>query len=69
MDVAQADGPKAGFVEDAAHPRELLRRWLRLSREVLSSEELERLFADTRRALGPEPNGPGFDKRHDPGEE
>jgi hypothetical protein len=35
--------------------RELLLRWLRLRWEVLTPEELDQLYEDTRRALAGEP--------------
>ncbi|HET6575483.1 MAG TPA: hypothetical protein VFG68_17905 [Fimbriiglobus sp.] len=69
MDVVQASSSKTAPVADAPHHRELLRRWLRLSREVLTPEELVQLFDDTRRALDAEPIMPGFDRRHGPGED
>jgi hypothetical protein len=31
--------------------RELLRRWMRMKKEVLTPEELAQLYEDTRRAL------------------
>lgn len=55
MVTPHASGPKVGPAADDSRQQELLRQWLRLSREVLSPEELLQLFDDTRCALGTEP--------------
>jgi hypothetical protein len=38
--------------------RELLERWSRLEQEVLTREEMAKLYADTKRALGVRPGSP-----------
>ena len=55
MVTPKGSGPKNGLAVDYSQQRELLSRWLRLSREVLGPEELLQLFDDTRRALGTGP--------------
>jgi hypothetical protein len=61
MSMTKASSPKDGLAADVSRLQELLRRWLRLSREVLGPEELLKLFDDTRRALGVEPAAPESD--------
>jgi hypothetical protein len=66
MVTPQASGPNNGLAADYSRQRELLRRWLRLSREVLGPEDLLQLFDDTRRALGAEPTARQSDSRDGP---